>query len=630
MAILYNLYSDPQCSNPAKSGKMGALYLNETLRNKANWNKSVAEIPPQFVGGKTGLHFYTHYGILRGMASTSPNTAWWSLNRVYGGYGLFSPNYTINDDKTQSDTTKVPNAFFISKHDGVGPTQETFDGSCVVLQVYSSLTFDAVEGHANGVGVDIIEYGQSPSPSDGTRTQWDYFTENAQKLYSFDVSQKNDSLYTNIGFAKITLPWGTDGENINFVAVVGNYDDNGEFQPTNTGYTGCIMLFPEELWTDSTVIPPPYVGPVSKDSAEGFTPPTGAEGDNIGSRDLTGKLNPYGFNTGNGLILANLGYADYCDIVKQIYTGISGNPIDGLSQIVSGAVGGNSHRPADELNTMISAVLCCHVIPEIGTGATGGTHSMKTLAGYKLYDGSGKSITTTTQTILSAESGHYQIAPVVNNFLLFEPFCSFSLSLPFVGDIQIPPSLIWTLTANHEAIGNYLYFVERLDMFTGVFSVDVHIINAVTGKDILYTTRQTNCAVDLPVMGTGATGNPLQKIASAAGNIASGFAGVPAAAGDMINAVGTVHSGSVCGRVGSPNLAAYVATRERYAVITWADSAAPENYFDVAGGVRHGAGTVGSYRGYTEFENVDLSGLHGATDAEKQEIERILTGGVFL
>jgi hypothetical protein len=439
---------------------------------------------------------------------------------------------------------------------------------------------------------------------------------------SLSFTKQSRSQFSNVGFYRCTV------ENKQFIMIACGFNDSGEFQPQSTYRYGLCILVPEYYFKD--ISEKPYVGPVSKDSAEGFTPPTGADGDSIGSRDLTGKLNTYGFNTGNGLILANLGYADYCDIVKQIYTGISGNPIDGLSQIVSGAVGGNSHRPADELNTMISAVLCCHVIPEIGTGATGGTHSMKTLAGYKLYDGSGKSITTTTQTILSAESGHYQIAPVVNNFLLFEPFCSFSLSLPFVGDIQIPPSLIWTLTASHEAIGNYLYFVERLDMFTGVFSVDVHIINAITGKDILYTTRQTNCAVDLPVMGTGATGNPLQKIASAAGNIASGFAGVPAAAGDMINAVGTLHSGSVCGRVGSPNLAAYVATRERYAVITWADSAAPENYFDVAGGVRHGAGTVGSYRGYTEFENVDLSGLHGATDAEKQEIERILSGGVFL
>ena len=113
MAILYNLYSDPQCSNSAKSGKMGALYLNAQLRDEANWNRSVREIPPQFVGGKTGLHFYTTYGILRGDASTSANTAWWSINRVYGGYGLFSPNYTISDDKTQSDSTKVHNAFFI-------------------------------------------------------------------------------------------------------------------------------------------------------------------------------------------------------------------------------------------------------------------------------------------------------------------------------------------------------------------------------------------------------------------------------------------------------------------------------------------------------------------------------------
>ena len=176
------------------------------------------------------------------------------------------------------------------------------------------------------------------------------------------------------------------------------------------------------------------------------------------------------------------------------------------------------------------------------------------------------------------------------------------------------------------------YFVFFIDLFTGTLSVDVHLQDA-DGRDYIYTTRQTNCAVDIPIMGTGATGNPLQKIASAAGNIAgAGAAAAPASSYSVASAVAESHHEATIGKAGASNIAPYFACRDCYLVISYPESANPENFFAQNGGVAHIGGTVKDFvgTGYTEFESVDLSGIAGATDDEKQEIENILRGGCYL
>ena len=65
-------------------------------------------------------------------------------------------------------------------------------------------------------------------------------------------------------------------------------------------------------------------------------------------------------------------------------------------------------------------------------------------------------------------------------------------------------------------------------------------------------------------------------------------------------------------------------------MIEYAESANAEDFFTLNGGALEKSGTVGEFRGYTEFSAVDVSGIAGATDAEKRQIEQILKGGVYL
>lgn len=627
MPILYNLYNDPQCSTPAKSGKMGVLYLNDELRNESRWNKSIAEVPPRFVDGKTGLHFYTHNGILKGMAATSPNTAWWSLNRVYGGYGLFAPNYTITDNKAHSDSTKVPNAFFISKHDGTSPTEVRYDGSCIVLQIHEGFPYPSTEGATASVGVRILQYGQNPSPSDGERTQWDYFTSGAQQLYSLSISQHNDSLFTNIGFAKITLPWGADGENINFVAVLGNFDDNGEFQPTNTGYTGCIMLFPEELWTDSTIIPPPYVGPVSKDSAEtSFIPDRGLIHDSIASRDLTGKKNPYGFNSG-ALKLCRLTNTAYGLLCAQIFNGSSGSILNQISQDVAALTGGNEHRNHEEVQAIQAGIMKIHLIPDITTIPTGAPYNISTIAGYKISGLVPVPAVPITDSMLVYNTPSVRILRTWKSYIDYEPYTTITLRIPYVGNINIPPSIIYD---------NSVSLTYHLDLFSGTLSVDIIIHDYTNGNSYIFSTLQANCAVSLPIAGTAAAGAPLLKIAS--GLLGVAMSGVGTSANNIFSVISGLQDTKKSvpfGNFAQSNISAYFDSRHCYAIIQSVNPSNADTFLTDKGYVAHLSGIINDFAGvgtemHCRFESVDLTGLSKLTEQEKQEVESMLKAGVHI
>lgn len=652
------LFSDPQCETPAKSGVIGVLYLNETLRNKSNWNQSIREIPTQYVGGKTGLHFYSKYGILRGDASTSPNTAWWSINRVYGGYGLFSPNYVISDDKTQSDSTKVHNAFFISKHDGTSPTQATFDGSCVVLQVYSGLTFDAVEGHANGVGVDIIEYGQSPSPSDGARTLWDYFTANAQKLYSFDVSQKNDSLYSNIGFAKITLPWGNDGENIDFVAVVGNFDDNGEFQPTNTGYTGCILLFPEELWTDSQRIPDPYAPEPEGNTETGFDiadlPRTAT-----GYSSLTDR-SPYGLNTSDtGHVY--LSSANYSKLIASIFGRNFTGDYGGTQSITDADIQGQSYTEFQKIveytksamnntvldiaadmavnslaeslgitekirNAMIDGILNAHIFPAVFSGTSA---PISTLSGYDLK-------TTVAANAIIPEIAEASFSATIprpsTSFLGYEPYTKVTIFAPFIGSIDVPASVLFNggitgavVKQNTRPDSGTVGLYYQIDSYTGLCSCQVYL------NGNFYTERQGMCAASIPIVGAAKTGAAAKGIISAVSSIMSGgVGGVFGAVGGLTEGLTAPATAPIIGG-SSANIAALLSKRTPIWHMTYKVPAMPNpsNYAPILGGMTNQKGTVGSYSGFCQFYDVDLSAV-SAPQAIKEQILQQLKQGVYL
>ena len=592
MADYINLYSDYLCKNPIKQvfcGVAGLFGDYADLENGGKWSRTGSGQTPE-----TFCYSATINGEQAEGTGGVKNAVFSGGSELFNVSFLSSPIYedhALLTDQSSPGGGTITNAFFISSD------AENRQSWC--------LRISAEIGYFGDANVTPITYRYNQTPYDGERQTWEY-TRDAGSQWSIETPVTTQ-------FGGIYMYSVTVGEIDYYLLLVGA-GAGGTLHPTNSSF---MMLIPTSYFVDQ--IPKPYVGPVSKDSAAEFTPTT-PKRDSIASRDLTGKKNPYGFNTGNGLKLLLLSAQEQADIVKRLYTGRSGDALNALGQQLSEVIGGSGHRPADEVNTMINAILCCHIVPVITSGYAGGSTALFTISGYTLYNPA-ISATFVSDQIVTVTTQRTYIAPIVNNFLTYAPYCSVSLSVPFVGDIPLDTSALFTSS---------IYFVFYLDLYTGTLSVDVHLVDD-DGRDYIYTTRQTNCAVDIPIMGTGATGNPLQKIASAAGNVASaGIVGAPAALYGIASAtVDAKHTTSI-GRGASSNIAPYFSQRHCYLVIEYAESANAEDFFTLNGGALEKSGTVGEFRGYTEFSAVDVSGIAGATDAEKRQIEQILKGGVYL
>lgn len=592
MADYINLYSDYLCKNPIKQvfcGVAGLFGDYADLENGGKWSMTGTGQTPETICYSATINGEQAEG-----TGGVKNAVFSGGSELFNVSFLSSPIYedhALLTDQSSPGGSTITNAFFISSD------AENRQSWCLRLS--------AEIGYFGDANVYPLTYRYNQTPYDGERQTWEY-TRDAGSQWNIETPETTQ-------FGGIYMYSVTVGEIDYYLLLVGA-GAGGTLHPTNSSF---MMLIPTSYFVDQ--IPKPYVGPVSKDSAAEFTPTT-PKRDSIASRDLTGKKNPYGFNTGNGLKLLLLSAQEQADIVKKLYTGRSGDDLNAIGQTLSGVIGGNTHRPADELKTMIDAVLCCHIVPVISSGYAGGTNALYTVAGYQLYNPA-KAVTQVSDQIITVTTLRTYIAPIVNNFLTFAPYCSVSLSVPFVGDIPLDTSALFSSS---------IYFVFYLDLYTGTLSVDVHLVDD-DGRDYIYTTRQTNCAVDIPIMGTGATGNPLQKIASAAGNVASsGVLGAPTAVYNVATATVDAQHATAIGRGASSNIAPYFSQRHCYLVIEYAESANAEDFFTLNGGALEKSGTVGEFRGYTEFSAVDVSGIAGATDAEKRQIEQILKGGVYL
>ena len=594
MALVANLYQDWMCTTPAKTFTLGVAGVTGQYAQLSQWQQRGTYLPT--IDGQTyyfyQLNAYDNMGFTLGGGSS-----------IYD-YDFSSqiPYYTNvpTDKDNQNSGTLIYNPMFTGRG-GV------FQGTTIAFAL-SMCDFDS-PSYQGTKYFTIRMYSYSQVPDSGTRTSWNY--RNSYMMFEANAPMPANTAYPLIKIFQITI------ENKKFYMLACVVSGSNALHPAASYQPTTLFLIPEIYFKDQPNAP--YVGPVSKDSAEAFTPVI-PHRDSIASRDLTGKKDPYGFNTGNGMKLVVATRETHAQLVRQIYTGYSGNILNALGQAVSSVVGGNDHRNAEEIQQMINCVLCCHLVPKITDSYSGTATTLYTLGGYALFNPA-KAVNEVVSQIVEATTTPQRIDTIVNNFLSFAPYCQVSLSVPFVGDISIDPSAIFNSS---------IYFHFFIDLFTGTLSVDVHLVDD-DGRDYIYATRQTNCAIDIPIMGTGATGNPLQKIASAAINGAHYGGAVGAGAGGIFQTVSEAsapHSAAV-GRGSTSNMAPYFSCRRCYLVITYPESSNAANFFTLNGGVINKEGTVGDYTGYSEFEAVNLDGIT-ATDQEKRQILDLLKGGVFV
>lgn len=201
-----------------------------------------------------------------------------------------------------------------------------------------------------------------------------------------------------------------------------------------------------------------------------------------------------------------------------------------------------------------------------------------------------------------------------------------SLFLPCFGNINIPMS---TLASGR------LYVRGVIDVRNGniLYRVETQGIDDET--PVLFGHYNSNCGLPVPVGGANAQMSILGAISSI------GTVGVGVATGNPLNIVGGISSlasqtapdvdtsGAVqpaCAAMGTP--VPILQIRKRVLL-------SPPKYGEINGIPSAGNNdetkyTVGDFTGFLKCAWVDVSGISGATDDEKAEIESLLESGVYL
>lgn len=587
MADYINLYRDYKCKEPIKQvfcGLAGFSGSYADLENGGKWSYSA---------GPTSAKCYT--ALINGEEAEGTGGV---KNAVFsGGVEIFNVAFTSSQiyddhalltDQTTQEGGTITNAFFISSD------SDNLESWCLRIAARIGYFGDAV--------VDVMTYRYNQTPYDGERRYWEY---NRYAGNQWTIETPETTQFGGIYLYSVTIG------NIDYYLLLVGAGAGGTLHPTKSSY---MLLIPTIYFIDQ--IPKPYVGPVSKESAESAYITGSRPKNNVEPRTLTNK-NLYGFNS-DGVFLTKISGTQYRQISSEIYNGLSGNALNALGQVVSTVVGGNSRRPAEEIKTIIDGVFCCHAVPNANRFPTTGTVQLSTICGYDMF-----SRDFPLQTIDRWEQ--WEIASGIiprpsGSFLDFSPYTTVTLSIPILGNIDIDPSAL---------LGNALSLWFTLDAFTGSLSCDISIVE--NGAKWIYSTLQGNCAVELPMIGAGQNANPLLKIA---GGVSSIFTG---GAQNIPNAIISVYDGiqqaaytRPISRVQSSNILPIVAPTDIYLTITTPNNVNAGDYWTLAGIPSHMSGNVGDFRGFTVFEHVDLSGVSGATESELSEIEATLKGGVWL
>ena len=245
--------------------------------------------------------------------------------------------------------------------------------------------------------------------------------------------------------------------------------------------------------------------------------------------------------------------------------------------------------------------------------------------------------------ICSIYLGAITVPSYYNNFLDFEPYTTIRLSIPYIGTLDLPPSLF----TNHVVSVNLI-----VDFYTGACTAviyrDKHIVmqqEGVIGTSIAISgDSAANYA-------NGIIGNIVGTIGSAAGavaNIISPIGNTPGAVSDVINAAGGIKStidsfndvnfqqaGSTSPAVGTwmPQYCKLIIARPK---VVYEDSASMARYGMVVGYACNYATTVGSlenpgiYYGIVNNHTGAWADEPAATPKEIEMIRQRLNDGFFI
>lgn len=212
-------------------------------------------------------------------------------------------------------------------------------------------------------------------------------------------------------------------------------------------------------------------------------------------------------------------------------------------------------------------------------------------------------------------TGRYQ------NFLDYKPYTSMLIFLPFVGFVELDPQFVTNKT---------LKVMYSYDLITGLCNAMLFV------NDVYVESHQGNCGVDIPLVASNRAQLEV-GLATSLASTAIGLAATPTssatvgAVSGVLQDVSSYATGLHSQRQGgySPTLA-WTETRECFIVVETPNAAYPLTYEHDYGKPCMATYSISQLTGFTVCDQtVDLSGISGATEKEKEMIKSILTNGFY-
>lgn len=231
----------------------------------------------------------------------------------------------------------------------------------------------------------------------------------------------------------------------------------------------------------------------------------------------------------------------------------------------------------------------------------------------------GISMTLAQQQYVAVDCGSVRAAEYSGSFFDYSPHTKYNIYLPYIGIEPLDPD---------EITGKDIRVVYHIDILTGSLICYVKVGNAVMYE------YQGSCGQTIPINGSDFTRvfvGAVQIAGNVAGMVSTGGASAGAIAGGLLSSTSTAagmkpnieKSGSLSGAGG------FLGNQKPFIIKETPRQCMPLSQQKYTGFPSYQTQRLGSLRGYTEVESVNLSGIP-ANDSELSEIESLLKGGVYL
>lgn len=227
--------------------------------------------------------------------------------------------------------------------------------------------------------------------------------------------------------------------------------------------------------------------------------------------------------------------------------------------------------------------------------------------------------------------GRLSLKPYYKSFLDCNPHSSFSIYLPYIGFKELEADVLFSKG------GTAIEVVYNVDVMTGVCVANILIEKESNGtklKHVIYSFAG-NMNTTIPI--SSANMRDFISACISAGASALAIAGTGGASSTLVAAglaaqqgmniasqkVNISHSGGMSLEAGMFGI------QYAYLVVTRPREARPSNYKNINGIPSELGGQLGNYSGFTKVSSVQVN-ISGATEEEKNEIEKLLKEGVIL